>query len=120
MYGGLIGAVAESFKLGPLRYVQYSFAQSLLRNIGLERIYEWMNLPTNTVDRLLCLEGEKLTSLSEQEISEVADSYKFFIWLFHRSQHAFIQEHQTVTYFGANEVKERIRNLEAILGTGKL
>lgn len=109
-------AASGSFKYGPLRFVQYAFIENLVRHLQEKKNPKLLHrLPTNTVERFLFLESEELLNLSRQEVSDVVDSYKYFLWLFHLSQFNFRDIGSAKTEFDKAEAKERIDSLISIL-----
>lgn len=110
---------AASFKYGPLRFVQYSVADNVVKYFARNPNLNFLQVfPTNTVERILTLESEGLTKLSHEQVAELVDTYKFFLWLFHLSQFNFKEKQQTETSFDRQEVSERIKSLERILTNG--
>lgn len=105
-----------SFKQGPLRTLQYSLIRDLVKKlrtdyISPERIF---NLPRNVVEKLNCLEVEGLSQLSSLQIDELADSYKYLLHLYHKSQFAYSHLNSEKITFNSQEVKERCNSIVRI------
>lgn len=113
-----LGGMSLSFKVGPLRFVQYSFADWALKFACLSGDGNpFKKLPSNTVDRFLMLEAEGLTRLSHGQFRDIVDAYKYFLWLYHSSQFNF-KNGSTSTQFDKSQVRERIDALDKILEGG--
>ncbi|MEI6850066.1 MAG: hypothetical protein WCK29_03430 [archaeon] len=105
----------QSFKQGPLRTTQYALVNgvcTMIRRGDDESLIS--SLPSNTIDKIHALEVEGKTGLSQQNIRELSDNYKFFLWLYHKSQHAYRTSGITQTGFDSGEAKERAKSLTSI------
>lgn len=118
-FGPVSGAnnvIKGSFKYGPLRFVQFTFAADMIRYIRSKNDSTLIgSLPTNIVEKFLRLEAESLTALSQGSVADVVDSYKYFLWLYHKSQFKFRENGSRELEFDKNEVNERIEALSKIL-----
>jgi len=102
-----------SFKYGPLRMVQMQVAADITKTIrhydSPEGFVERM--PKNTVDKLLYFYAENLSRLPESEIRELGENYDFFLWLYHKSQHAYFENKVSeVEICDPQIVRERMNN----------
>lgn len=102
-----------SFKQGPLRLVQYSIVRDIIKGIR-NNGAGFPNLPRNTVLKLRYLETDNQTLMSSDEISDLTDCYKFFIWEYHKSQENYQENQQTRNQFDKKEVQERIDSVAKI------
>lgn len=114
----------QGFKMGPLRYVQFVVMHDLIKyyrklSVPLEEKLI-QDLPANTEDRILALEVRNLLRLSPLETSDLINSYKFFLWLYHKAQEAHRRDGTTETVFDIAQVAERTRDLSKILQEGVL
>ncbi|MFT4312013.1 MAG: hypothetical protein ACMXYF_02190 [Candidatus Woesearchaeota archaeon] len=108
------GNYENGFKQGPLRAVQFALGRDLVdffRNsdrpiLGKKVFLE--SLSYNTVNRLFDLDVEGLLTLTDTELDELTDSYKFFLWAYHSSQVNFSENGLKETPFDSNEVKQRL------------
>ncbi len=112
------GANVRSFKHGPLRFVQFAIANSVI-SIGRakpvsEAVNLLQNMPTPTDKRLEYLADRKLLSLSPVEIADVIDIYAYFLASYHDSEEKY-RSGQTVTHFDRVEVSERLKALSKLL-----
>ena len=105
-----------SFKYGPLRFVQQSLVRDILRMVRRKRGWEIIKyLPCDTKSRFMYFESESLSNLSKSEISDIVDSYMYFLWNYHVSQWIAEKSGVTETEFDRSEVRERINSLNRIL-----
>ena len=102
------GEYQESFKLGPLRLVQYTLSSDFAKRTADDRSVPASEMPTNISERLSYLQSEGLTTLSPEETGDLADCYQYFLWQYHRSQENFRLNGQSVTEFDSKEVRERL------------
>ena len=124
---GDIESKSRSFKMGPLRYVQYSIEQHLLGKIrgfvanGKTEMAVGLltDLPTPTVEKLKFLSENKLLNLKGSVLSEAIECYLAFLELYHISEN-LCQNNQTEFKFDISEVTKRIGDLKTIFGSGKL
>ncbi|HLG24442.1 MAG TPA: hypothetical protein VI564_05940 [Candidatus Nanoarchaeia archaeon] len=109
-----------SFKNGPLRYIQYEFADELIKYLRSTQDEGALhNLPKGTIERFLMLEPGVTTKLSPSEISDIVDNYAYFLHLLHMSEFKY-RNGNGMTSFYVPEVKERINALESIMRNGVL
>lgn len=105
----------QSFKQGPIRLVQYALVRDLIKIIRETEEpddVEWF--PSNTVAKLRSLEVRGITRLDSEQVRDLADTYKYFLWLYHLSQDAYEENHTTTLEFDSAEVKDRIKFLEEV------
>lgn len=76
----------HSFKQGPLRTLQFALVRDQIRSIreGCSNLI--LGLPRGTVGKLNHLAVLDKLNLSSGELSDLTDSYKYFLWLYHKSQ----------------------------------
>jgi hypothetical protein len=67
-------------------------------------------LPANTIQKLHLLEVDGISALSGSELSDLSDNYKYFLWLYHKSQNAY-NKGSTQIVFDSFEVKERCKSI---------
>lgn len=111
------GPKRGSFKYGPLRLIQTSMTRGIARRIS-TRDFDLDHLddyPTNTVDRLHFLETEDLTGLTHSEIADLADNYKWFLWVYHQGQENWRLDKQTETRFDKEDGKHRLEDTLKII-----
>jgi len=99
-----------SFKQGPLRAVQYSLVRDQMKAIR-NGSSASISLPSNTVDKLNMLEVQNNTSLTHDQVRDLADSYKYFLWLYHRSQAAYATKGLKEIGFDSSQVRDRVKSL---------
>lgn len=106
----------HSFKQGPLRAVQYALVADLISGLraGTLNPNAVLTLPQNTVDKLHAIEVEGLSALSPTASRDLADSYKFFLHLYHKAQHAYSRRGVKETGFDSRDVAERCKSLRDI------
>jgi hypothetical protein len=103
-----------SFKQGPLRAVQYAIVKDSLKFIRSENDADFIfDAPRNTVQKLEFLMDENILSLSKGGLSDLLDNYKYFLWLYHKSQWMFNKGVDVVS-FDSREVRDRCKNIEEI------
>jgi hypothetical protein len=106
-----------SFKQGPLRAIQFSLVRDQIRALrngaDVSRI---IKLPQNTVQKVNALQANDLMAVSPQEVRDLADNYKFFLWQYHKPQIAYTNGGNTEMGFDAREVKERCQAVDALTG----
>jgi len=105
-----------SFKYGPLRFIQQSFARDvlkLIRNKGRSNIT--LYLPRDTKNRFDYILEEGVSNLSRPEVSDLIDSYMYFLWNYHRSQRRAEKTGTDTAEFDRTEVLERINSVRGIL-----
>lgn len=105
-----------SFKQGPLRAVQYALVRDIVKAIRAGADPDsFLFLPQNTVAKLNTVEVEGKTDLSTAQIKDLTDCYKYFLWLYHKSQTEYCgTNHSQQTRFDPKEVKERCRTIDSI------
>ena len=111
-----------SFKFGPLRLVQYGLAVELIRKLR-DKDFDLdllENMPTNTVDRFNFFETEGRTGLTQNELSDLTDSYKFFLHQYHIAQENFRVDRQNTTSFDINDVRSRLGDIVEIANSGRM
>lgn len=111
-----------SFKFGPLRLVQYGLAVDLIRHIR-DKNFDLdllEHMPTNTVDRLNFFETEGRSGLSQEEIEDLSDCYKFFLHQYHLAQEAWRADKSNKTFFDRDEVKVRLDDVVRIVMSGRM
>ncbi len=97
-----------SFKQGPLRLVQYAIVRDLINIVrSQESAEDIMGLPHSTVNKINYLNVRGRLAISEEDARILADHYKNFLWLYHRSQEAYAGGIKD-TVFDAVEVRERL------------
>ncbi|MEM4336515.1 MAG: hypothetical protein QXG86_00735 [Candidatus Woesearchaeota archaeon] len=103
-----------SFKQGPLRTIQYAIVRDMIKALraGIEPD-TILTLPSNTVDKLNKLEIEDMTAISEQAIKDLTDNYKYFLWLYHKSQMEYSKGKKEIG-FDSQVVKERCESLNKL------
>ncbi|MBI2134895.1 hypothetical protein HYU09_02815 [Candidatus Woesearchaeota archaeon] len=103
-----------SFKQGPLRYVQFTIVRDVSAAIReSEKGKRALYLPQNTVSKLNSIEVDGAINISQEQMSDLTDSYKFFLHQYHLSQWNHRQG-LTITAFDPKEVKERCKSLTEI------
>ncbi len=104
-----------AFKQGPLRAVQYALVRDQIRvlreGVDPQMILE---LPRNTVVKLNALEVENASGLSSDQIQELSDHYKYFLWLYHKSQSAHLNDKSSQITFDAAEASKRCKSLDTL------
>jgi hypothetical protein len=103
-----------SFKQGPIRAIQYALVRDIikyLRHGGNKNLVS--SLPSNTIEKLNLLEVDHLLALSHNQLSDLSDNYKYFLWAYHKSQNAYKCGLSQVD-FDAVEVRERCKTVDAI------
>lgn len=112
------GSKIRSFKNGPLRWVQFVIANSLIstvRSRGLEEGIEIVqNMPTPTDEKIEFLRAARVLDLDAGEAKELAEIYDYFLCLYHKSE-AEAKKGNSITKFEPKEVRERITDLEKII-----
>lgn len=108
-----------SFKIGPLRYIQTSIMQDLIKYARAEKYKKSLSLfttlPTNTEDKLLFFEEEKILSLTRAQAAELADNYNYFLWEYNKAQENMNFYNEKQTPFDKIEVKDRLASIREIL-----
>jgi hypothetical protein len=108
----------SSFKQGPMRLVQFSVAYSLMKHLREHNSMAILDeLPHDTPTRLLFLHDNKVNGFASLEVSEVIDTYKYFLHQYHMSQSQYKFESNNRTCFDATEVRERLTGLTAVIST---
>jgi len=104
----------ESFKQGPLRFVQYLFVRDAIKTIREgEESTKVLYLPRNTVKKVDKLEVKGMLGISPSQASDLKDNYKFFLWAYHRSQEAY-NIGQTKLQFDKKEINDRLNSLASL------
>lgn len=113
----------HSFKQGPLRAVQYALVRDSIGKIRSaeedkfeEITSDVLAFPINTVNKLNHLEVEGISALSYDELRDLTDSYKYFLWLYHQSQKSFSERNVKMIGFDSGEVRERLSAVRQIAG----
>ena len=108
-----------SFKYGPLRFIQLSFISDIVNFSRQKQRNDLITgLPPNIEDRFYELENLGLSGLPNNQVVELIDNYKFFLWMYHLSQSKYKQEGHKEMGFDRQEVKERINSISKILDKG--
>jgi len=109
-----------SFKQGPIRTVQYAIVRDIMKysisDYDKSFMIDILSLPQNTVEKLNQMEIVGLSAKSNQEINDLTDSYKYFLWQYHRSQNAYNKGINSIE-FDTKEVKERLSSIDKICRT---
>jgi hypothetical protein len=104
-----------SFKIGPLRLVQYALVRDLIKTVRSDSFDgNIQNLPYNTVKKLEYLNVRHRILLEEQELQRLKDHYKYFVWLYHISQEAYRKENQREIAFDKALVRDRLIDLDSL------
>ncbi len=104
-----------SFKQGPLRAVQYALVRDGIKLIRAGVDYkEVLAIPQNTISKMNYLEVHGRTGLSRQQVQDICDNYKFFLWLYHLSQREYAVNNGKQVVFGSKEVRERCNDIVSI------
>ncbi len=113
-----LGAKIRSFKNGPLRWVQFVIANSLISTVKARTLDEGIeilqNIPTPTDEKIEFLRAARVLDLEAGEAKELAEIYDYFLCLYHKSE-AEAKKGNSMTKFEPKEVKERITDLEKII-----
>lgn len=111
-----------SFKYGPLRAVQYGLTYELMKKIRNGEInHDFLDhMPQNICERLFFLETEGKTQLAHEELENLADNYKYFLWAYHCSQEAWRTERKNEVPFDPQLVKPKLDSILAVLDLGIL
>ena len=117
------------FKYGPLRYLQTAIELAVLHATRTSRspvILE--NLPPNPVESIYFLSNLSLTNqnniatpvlqLTEQEITDLSESYKYFIHLHHQTQYRCHYEGQSAMPFDRDTARSHAQHLETLVTKG--
>ena len=104
-----------SFKQGPLRAVQFAIVRDLIKELRAGKNPDYLfSLTHNTVDKLREAEVKRDTSLTSQEVIDLTDGYKYFMWLYHISQMAYLNNGEKETRFDVKEVQDRSKRIAEI------
>ncbi len=101
-------------KNGPLRYVQYLLAVSLMRYIRDGKIHpSFMDeLPPNINDRLTFIQDNSLTRKNPEEVEHLKEIYTFFLYMYHEMQYRHFSE--GVTHFVVSD-KDMLTNIKEMI-----
>lgn len=104
-----------SFKQGPIRSLQYAIVRDVMRGVldNFSNSNQLLNLPQNTIEKLNYAEVSGYTKRSHSEINDLTDSYKYFLWLYHKSQKSYRDGFSSMS-FDVPEVKERLKSIDSI------
>ena len=114
-----------AFKQGQIRYVQigltYDFFRYVIRKQPNDASVQSLmktTFPKNTVHRFEYLHQNGHLSLSDQEVSDICDSYQYFIWLTHQGEYLCTHKNQTEYDISKHiqEISERTQSLKNIFG----
>lgn len=87
-----------SFKVGPLRWVQYALLYGAVREIRRSGNTQFIStLPSSIVQRLRHLSDDKMLNLSKESVDELSEHYAFFMRLYHKAENAYIQSNHAET-----------------------
>ena len=104
-----------SFKQGPLRTIQYALTRDFVRKIREKKNFrEILDLPKNTISRLNSLKENGNLELSDMQLRDLKDSYKYFLWKYHISQLNYRNRNKNFVEFDKSEVKERCKSISDI------
>ena len=117
-----LGPKRGSFKYGPMRLIQTSMSKGIIKKIynkdfDLDILRHY---PTNTVDRLHFFETENLSGLNSSEVSDLADNYKWFLWIYHCGQENWRLDKQSKTKFDPEDAKMRVEDTLEIMKGSKI
>jgi hypothetical protein len=100
-----------SFKYGPLRFIQTVLLEHMLQHVRRNKRQDIiLDVPSGTKDKLFYFQLNGLTDLSQDQIEELADSYNYFLWLYHMVK---VDDAEAVS-FDKFEVRERIKGIDEI------
>ncbi len=102
----------QSFKQGPIRTLQFSLVRDQIKAIRGGNDFRYV--PKGTVGKLNNLYVRNKLGLSQNEVSDLSDSYKYFLWLYHCSQWANKKDGTEIIGFDKVEVSERLNSLTSI------
>lgn len=102
-----------SFKHGPLRLVQVALSCSIGHAIYVESANERLiqDCPGNTVNKMHFLREQGVIKASFRDVSEYADLYKYFLWLYHQSEFVFRTSGVTQHAFDSRQAQENLASL---------
>jgi hypothetical protein len=109
----------SSFKQNALRLVQTAANRIIFEGVlddSLSRAEDLVvKLPPNTVERLDFFLSEGLTGsgFDTTKMGRLQDNYKYFVWLYHRSEWGYSRRGETKTQIDKNEVTNRMQDLLA-------
>jgi predicted RNA-binding protein len=107
-----------SFKYGPLRAIQFSFAKDFISFIKQTKYKDLtIEIPKSISDRIFWIEATGITNLSRSETTDLVNSYKYFLWLYHIAQfnERFHKNNTTDISLQKKEISERIKSIDKIL-----
>lgn len=124
-------AFQGSFKIGPLRFIQYGLFAEETKNVRRDpsEASAMSSLPAGIVPRLSMLHDDKRLNMSRESVSDVQHIYAFFLRLYHRSEENFRKYKDTdpararVMDLNADQVLEiqsYIDTLKKIMGSLKI
>jgi hypothetical protein len=111
-----------SFKYGPLRLVQSGLTVDMIKRLRNNQVDLDLleNMPTNIVDRLNFLETEGITGLSQEELADLTNSYKFFLHQYHLAQENWRVHKKSETSFDKNSIRGRLTDIVRIVTSGRM
>lgn len=107
----------SSFKQNALRLVQTAANRIIFEGVlddSLNRAEDLVvKLPPNTIERLefFLSEGLAGSGFDTARMARLQDNYKYFVWLYHRSEWSYSRRGETETKIDTEEVKSRMEDL---------